>query len=104
MRSTSIPKNPTSDFMKNILSWLSVALLVIGVFGFCISYHGIDIAWNMDSGCMDKAVFGSVLTRPEVYMKSVRDLFLSLFLIIISYFLLSIDLNTLEKFKYHRNQ
>lgn len=55
---------------------LSVFFMVTGIFVFMTGFHNIDLAINMDSGCLDTALLGEVRTKSEIYRMGVSQILL----------------------------
>lgn len=47
---------------------IGISLMFFAVFSIMAGLHNIDLAFNMDSGCLDSNFFGRTQTRLEVYV------------------------------------
>jgi hypothetical protein len=72
----------------NIIETVKVFMLVCSVFCFCIGFHNLDLAWNMDSGCLDTALDGTTTrSQNEIYQLSVKQLFLAFIFSVLIFFI-----------------
>lgn len=75
---------------------LSVALMLLGTFVLLISLHNIDLAFNMDSGCIDVNYFNHIQTKQDGYLSGFQGILFSWFFFLGAFLLASGDkvLNT----------
>ena len=66
---------------------LTVILLIIGMACFVLGFHNLDIAWNMDSNCLDTALDGTIRNRVEIYQLAIIQMFVSFFAVVACVFL-----------------
>lgn len=52
----------------NHYSIVAITLMFFSVFSVMAGLHNIDLAFNMDSGCMDMNFFGRLQSRLDVYV------------------------------------
>lgn len=63
------------------------ALVITGICVFFIGFHNLDLAFNMDSNCLDTALDGNTIrSKPELYLLSLKQLFLAMIFFIIAVF------------------
>lgn len=55
---------------------------------FMIGFHNLDLAFNMDSGCLDTALNGVVRNRSEMYRLALSQLLIAFFLMV-TFFIIS---------------
>lgn len=72
---------------------LSVALMLTGTFVLMISLHNIDLAYNMDSGCIDVNYFNHYQTKQDGYLSGFQGILVSWFFFLSAFLLSSNDIH-----------
>lgn len=78
---------------------LACAIIILATIVFMIGFHNLDLAWNMDSGCLDTALFGEVRNRNEIYQMALKQMFSGFFLSVLAIFLPDIRVNKSLNFR-----
>lgn len=67
---------------------LSFILLVLGITGFWVSYHNVDLSVNaFASGLgsyVDEGAFGNIVTVKQMYLNGIGGMFVSFFTVVLS--------------------
>jgi len=80
---------------------IAVSFFMFGIFIFGMSYHNIDLAFNMAYGAIDINAYGYLQDRVIMHLNGLAGMNISAILLILGFTLLFADIKALKGIKWH---